>query len=179
MWLRALADEYGRSSARRISSLASHRETDIRSVLHFSTAVKDEGWRLRAKGRRKEEERRHSRSATAGGSQSGDARLSPVSTSGMVEIMRSAAWKSPCATQPCIPSVFSCCTAERPRPQSPCHWLQHSFAYESCTVKHQMRARRVGLLPLCPSVGSCRTGGGLRWSSGPHAAQSPLEVWRC
>lgn len=98
-------------------------------------------WKMRGGGRQKlgllsenkgaerqDEEHNHSHSMTAGGSKTGDARCSPVYTTGMVEIMRSAARKSPCDTQPCILSVFSCSTGGWLRPDSRCHWLQQIFA---------------------------------------------------
>lgn len=38
-----LADEYGTSPVRHISRLISHRETDIQSIRHFYTTLKDRG----------------------------------------------------------------------------------------------------------------------------------------
>lgn len=69
LWPHELADEYGTSSARRISRLVSHRETDIQSILPFSAALKDERWwetEMRV-AERQNEERNRSDSVTAGG----------------------------------------------------------------------------------------------------------------
>lgn len=140
MCLRAPGSRCGRTSLRmnmeqaQLVALAGWFPTERQIFSQFFTSPPL--WKMRGGGRRKWGLLRgRMRNATAvtlwqqedKKKKIGDTRLSLVYTTGMVEITRSVAWKSPCGTQPCIPSVFSCSTGEWLHPHWLCHWLQQIF----------------------------------------------------